>query len=380
MTSMIGAKINAADPTAASLPEPTGKYGVGTISLPLADTSRSGSSYADGTKVPYRELMIQIWYPAKQGKSGSTQCYTDAKTVEYINSQCPGIDFSRIKTNSVTNVEVEDCSCPRPSEAHTKTTPRSLRPKRYPVLVFSPGYGGMYATYQNLFEELASHGYIVVGVNHPGISGITMMPNGKYYSLLRSDTIDEEAQFKIVVADLQFVARQLRQIDYNQKLPVSGHLDMQNLGVLGHSFGGAAAVQVCIERPEYKAALNLDGRLYGEGYKNTIYKPVAFLQSQTSANATGILAENLKIFWNNVALGYKVKIAGTCHYSFTDLPSLAPQCELLSSSTIAPAQIIKITRDSVRAFFDLQLKQQGPKQMLNLAQKYPEITFEEHQR
>ena len=45
------------------------------------------------------------------------------------------------------------------------TPAKSLRP--YPILILSPGKGTNVEFYNSLASEIASHGYIVVGLNHP---------------------------------------------------------------------------------------------------------------------------------------------------------------------------------------------------------------------
>jgi dienelactone hydrolase len=368
-------RVNAEKSNIISLPEPTGKYGVGTITYPLTDTSRIGEKYANNNnKATYRELMIQIWYPANKETTGKTQSYIDNITTKLLEEWYPGVNLSAIKTHAVSDAPVADMVGKR----------CALHPIRYPVLVFSPGSGMMYSFYQSLLEDLASHGYIVVGVNHPNFSGITVMPNGNYYIRSLPDPVPEEyanTLFSNLVADLQFIARQLRKIDYKPELPLAGHMDLEHLGVLGHSFGGVVAVQTCIDRPEYKAALNFDGPPYGEGYQNPIHKPMMMVMANEDHGNVG---NDFNTFWTNIKKGYKIKVIGSVHNSFTDFPILSLP-ELLKSiflkdSTIASEQVVKITRDCTRYFFDTTLQHQNLNLMPSLVQKYPEVTIEEHKR
>ncbi|WP_019419845.1 alpha/beta hydrolase [Paenibacillus sp. OSY-SE] len=44
----------------------------------------------------------------------------------------------------------------------------------------------------------------------------------------------------------------------------TGRMDMENVGMFGHSFGGATSVQMLMTDSRIKAAINLDGGLFGQ--------------------------------------------------------------------------------------------------------------------
>jgi pimeloyl-ACP methyl ester carboxylesterase len=376
----INFSVNAKTASTIPLPKPTGEHGVGTITLPLVDTGRDGEKYANiDKKAEHRELMIQIWYPANRGITGETKSYLDDVTRDYMLKsdllkaipECLSW-INSIRTNSINNAPTAD-----------DYTPNTKQPERYPVLVFSPGWGNFYSLYQSLFEDLASHGYIIVGVNHPGISGVTAMPDGNYYISSYANQTDTETNdaVQVLETDLRFVAQQLHEIDQNKTLPVNGRLDLKHLGILGHSIGGTAAFQTCIGCPEYLAALNLDGGPYGNGYyQKLIQKPMTLVRTDIVYGAD---SENLfSTLWTNIKQGYRIEVAGAIHSSFGDYPILnmpeSLKSILLSNMTINPEQVVRITKDCVRYFFDINLKNIHPDQMLTLTQKYPEVTIEVH--
>lgn len=45
-------------------PKPTGPYAVGTTMYHVIDTSRK-NEFSEDSEHPYRELMVQVWYPAQ---------------------------------------------------------------------------------------------------------------------------------------------------------------------------------------------------------------------------------------------------------------------------------------------------------------------------
>ena len=51
-------------------------------------------------------------------------------------------------------------------------------------------------------------------------------------------------------------------------------MDTSRIGMFGHSYGGATAAQVLVEDSRVKAAINMDGTLYGENVpKSRVGKP-----------------------------------------------------------------------------------------------------------
>jgi predicted dienelactone hydrolase len=56
-----------------------------------------------------------------------------------------------------------------------------------------------------------------------------------------------------------------------------GKLDLQAIGVFGHSFGGASAAQTCRLDNRCKAGADLDGTLYGDVIQVGLKQPFIFL-------------------------------------------------------------------------------------------------------
>jgi Platelet-activating factor acetylhydrolase, isoform II len=145
---------------------------------------------------------------------------------------------------------------------------------RYPVLIFSPGNQMNVALYAAQIEDLASHGHIVVGMDHPYESLGVLYPDGRvarYSEENRpkqgSPNFQEEfARFyrrrvDWRAADAGFVLNQLEKLDAGKTLgQFSGRSDLARVGAFGHSIGGVAAAQTCQSDRRFKACLNLDGK------------------------------------------------------------------------------------------------------------------------
>ncbi|HET9533149.1 MAG TPA: hypothetical protein VFQ92_22525 [Blastocatellia bacterium] len=131
------------------LPEPTGPYAVGRTSFHWKDASRQEvmtDDPGDG-----REIMAQVWYPAQLPvKAPSTAAYfPDLGLLRTAFSDSRRITLAAVRSHAFSDVRIATSREP------------------FPVVIFSPGAGMSTFFYSAVVEELTSHGYIVVGINHP---------------------------------------------------------------------------------------------------------------------------------------------------------------------------------------------------------------------
>jgi len=347
------------------LPAVTGSYGVGTVIVPMVDSGRPGV-YADGSSSEHREFMTQIWYPANRGVDGLRSIYADEATAEYLlkETNIPGVDKNirfQIKTHGIIGAQA--------AAGH----------ERFPVLIFSPGYGTSYFEYQSILEDLASHGYIVVAVNSPNAAGITVFPDGHSHEM---PPIDDNKvveylsnHMQEVTDDLKFVVKELPIINNDSNLPLAGRIDFGHVGCFGHSYGGAAAVEATIQSVQLGAAINLHGSLiWAEDYKKAIAKPMMMVKADRND-------ETMQTFWGNLPKeSYQVCVMGMEHMSFSDVMLLSKEMGhplAQAPNPIDPFRGIQITRDLVRTFFDTKLKHVNSNQMNKLGRKYQEVKIEE---
>ena len=144
------------------LPEPTGPGPVGTTSLWLTDISRPDPWVAG---VSARELMVSLWYPAAPSDGRRARYMTPAESELQLTSRgitgVPPDALSTVRTNAV-------------SDATPAGRQRSL-----PLVVLSPGFTIPRSTLTALAEDLASHGYVVAGIDHTYESYATAFPDGR---------------------------------------------------------------------------------------------------------------------------------------------------------------------------------------------------------
>lgn len=154
----------------------------------------------------------------------------------------------------------------------------------YPVVVISHGFNSDRTTYAYLAQHLASHGYVVVMPEHSGSNGQQLV------DLFQGKT-------KNVIDRTEFVDRPLDVtylLDFLQKNSISdpqfrGQLDLQNVGILGHSYGGYTALALAGAVPNFEQlqqACNTD-------LSNTLNLSLVFqCQALHSPNKTLELADD----------------------------------------------------------------------------------------
>lgn len=352
---------------ASFLPKPTGSSGIGIRSLHLVDSSRPEYFTPDPDDV--REIMIQLWYPTEKNIQGTRAEYMDYPTFQWLKGRSP-IPLVTIPNNAYLFV--------RP---HGRNEP-PIAEGMFPVVVFSPGYDGVYQIYSSFIEDLVSHGFVVVSINHPYVSGITVFPDGRTIGLAEvpADPVERSAFFNMslrsIVQDAKFALDVITEM--NQTDPeFSGHFDVSSVGMYGHSFGGANTATCCYEDARFRAGLTLDGVFYRDFIPGNITLPMFFM----FAEARLVDDAMIQYLWNHTTNDtFRMSIAGSTHYAFTDVgvllrhlvPVVPPR--LLSFGSIAPKRMVNITRTYVTVFFEVYLKGEPVERLLDLSEQFDEVT------
>ena len=367
-----------------SFPKPTGKYGVGTQVRHLVDQHLL-EPHVHGARVP-RELMIQIWYPAERGVQGVRSVYRDRRTTSFWTSQ-----LSLVRTNARVDAPI---------------APASKETGGYPVLLFSPSWSGQRV--QNTFqvEELASHGYIIVAMDHPYGTEATVFPDGRVVrtTIGGGEDYSSAAAFKEFLrkandetksraSDVQFVLDTLEEwsVADPQGL-LTGQIRLTAMGIFGHSLGGTVAIQTCWLDPRLKAALDMDGMVAAESATEGAKKPVLFLMAEslvaTGASLEGFSEQRRRTVEFNRAQeklmkaslarygGYWLVVAGITHKNFSDSPLFLPLKFLSGAGKADPNQVFRITYAYSVAFFDKYLKQEDSQLLAGDPKDFPEVSLQ----
>ena len=243
-----------------TLPAPTGDFKVGRVTVHWVDSSRIEPLSPDHD---YRELMVDIWYPAGPS-SGAIAPYLDTSAFEKMLGTTGFRDQFRGASDAIlkgvrTHAIV---GAPFAGSAGGKA-------KRSPVLIFSPGGGMAREVYTAQMEDLASHGYIIAAISHPYDAILTVLPGGQsiQYHSKRWPTIPSLEgvvnlnQLEWHAEDIRFVLNQLMVAHdtASSKLPFAPFIDTLRIGAFGHSFGGMAAAHACQLDSRLRACLDEDG-------------------------------------------------------------------------------------------------------------------------
>jgi predicted dienelactone hydrolase len=312
------------------LPAPTGVAPVGVRTLALVDRSRRDpfAPRKDGERK--RAVVVSLWYPAGPSRA----------------------PLAHYAPRRVLPALVEDSGV-SPAAAGLRTHARTgapMAPGIHPLLLFSPGYSISRLGYQQLAEELASHGYLVAAVDHTYESPAVLLPGGR---VIPRRLTKKDAPRAIVlttrVADLRFVLRTLRRTE-------RAHLDAGRIGVFGHSLGGATAANVMLEEPGVRAGADLDGSMFGPVARLGLDRPFLLLR----ANAAATHDPSLVTFHARLTAARPVvDLPDARHLSFGDLGVVARPAPASVRrrvlGTIDPSRAIIVQRAMLVTFFDQAL-------------------------
>ncbi|WP_329415539.1 dienelactone hydrolase family protein [Nocardia vinacea] len=326
-------------PPVPTLPEPTGRYRIGSEIFRWIDEQRPETS-TDST-ADRRNVIVQAWYPTDV-ESARQWVYIDGQArLPGRVTQIPGFvmhSYGRIDTHAYADV------------------PISAERARWPVVLFSPGYGAPRAFYTGLVTDLASRGFVVLAIDHPYEVAVTELADGSV-ATPTDDFPENDADGERYMSehlqvrrdDLRFVLDQLDRPDAIGAL--SGRLDTDHIAAIGHSFGGASAVAAAADEPRIEAVANIDGTLYGE--LPALNQPFLLVESDHSetGHSAQYLDRNRDLIQHLQATGFRYEIAEANHFGFTDVPLF-----LAAPARFAVAQFIGGARgpvDTQRAANDI---------------------------
>ena len=361
-------------PVRFSLPMPTGPFSVGTVEVRIVDQERSDPWVSGGP----RELMVSIWYPSAATAGHHLAGYMPGGAAEVYAESVLGpiglsdrVDFDAVRTHAWEGVAV--------AEGVTQL----------PVVLFSPGGSLPRAMGTMLVEDLASHGFVVVTMDHTYEATAVEFPDGrvavrtlpKMEGLLKS-------MIEVRIADARFVLDQL-ELWRGGNVPdvrdgtlpegLTAAMDLSAVGMFGHSAGGFTTAEVMLIDPRVRAGINLDGSMayrmsraeYGASVTQGLDRPFMLMGAGVSGGPTRphthLEAPDWKAFWE-ASTGWKrdLYIPEGEHFTFTDYQAVAPQLSekiflprfLLAKvlGTVESAQAVAAQRAYIRAFFALHLR------------------------
>lgn len=290
-----------------SLPAPTGPYRVGRTAFDWTDTDRTDPLAPQPGR--HRELSIWVWYPSPADTSGPPAPYAPGHWAHMLQFGILANQLDAVRTHSVAEAPVAA--------------------GQFPLVVLQPGMGLAAPQFTALAENLASHGYMVASVTPTYSANITVL-NGQAVGRTpagnppETDRPTGDRLVAVWAADARFTASRMA----NTGGPLNHHVDTSHAVYIGHSFGGAAALQACHDDPRCAGAVDMDGTPYGTVVHQGVTAPIMLLGTPGDCLAgachphdaaeTDIDTASRTLRAASTGPSFRYEIAGAKHFNFTD--------------------------------------------------------------
>ena len=337
------------------LPTPSGVYSVGTKIFEWTDESRDEWFTED--KDDKRRIVVQVWYPSEDTNSAPVPYLVSAdKWLPALSDilEIPQFLFDHlrdIETHSVLNAPV------------------NKKVENTPLVLFSHGIWGMRFQNTAQFEALASRGYIVVSVDHAYDASLTLFKDGTiadFRSGYEGELSEEEfwalrnPQLQTRVSDIRFMIDTIgvKQLKGGELWSV---VDMERIGVFGHSYGGATSLIASVQDERIDAAIALDGWMIPiplDVIDRGSDKPFYYIGRESWADPLNY--QQLNKFLKRSSNQSTLFLTGTKHFDFSDTPLFSPYMQTFGLSGVIPAEeLAKKLENEIVGFFDNHLNHES---------------------
>ncbi|MEV8442798.1 alpha/beta hydrolase [Actinosynnema sp. NPDC051121] len=360
-----------------TLPAPTGRHQVGVTTLHLVDADRP-DPWPDAGGRP-REVVVSVHYPAldvrghpvaPQLTPGAVATLPLIRPLAYPHLPAGGVDWGATLTHSHVD-----------APAH---------PVRRPVVLYSPGLVDPRAFGTQTAEELASRGYVVVSIDHPGETFAVDLPGGPRPIGLPGRPDTDPLLYRTVIAtrlaDTALVLDRLEDLAAGGNPDAEGRalpanlgraLDLRRVGMYGQGLGGTIAAEAMYEDRGRRidAAIDMEGFLDyhpeqpgqdGELLpvaRHGVDRPLLLLGTE------GFQNDRYRRGWSAMlahGCARRHIIADTNHWVLTDFAATVPQLHaagLMDDAgraamvgALDPSVSVPTVRGQVVSFFDRHLR------------------------
>lgn len=367
-----------------TLPAPSGPYAVGRAMYYWKAAASGGS--AGAAAAGQREVIAWIWYPATANAAAPRAEYLPGPWSAALAAR-EGFVMNKLFTRDVTRVRVHSVA-----DADV-----SSERKKWPVVILRAGGAALTTDFTTLGEDLASHGYVVAGFDAPYRTFVMVMPNGRVIARppqndpenLPGDQADQviERLLPMWVEDTKFVVDELEALNSaDSSGRFQGRLDLEKLGMFGHSFGGATALEFCHEDARCKAGIDMDGAPYGSVVKEGLRQPFFFLVSDHRRDLRDPANRQIQANMNSIYDGLPngrlfIALRGASHFSFSD--EIVVKSHILIGllhaagfGSLDGRRGLGITADYVHTFFGVYLNGEAAEKLDAISGKYPEAEIQ----
>src|SRR3954451_15002472 len=313
-------------------PPPAGPAPVGLVRLTLTDHHRSEQLAPGGGP---RLIPLRVWYPAARPGSAPGEGLTAVEQSAYES-------VFDLPTGALDGIDSTTTAAAPPATG------------KHPVILLSPGWGNTSGFHNAQATDLASRGYVVVGIDHPGDTTAVDAGGGRILTMSPAGEMIQNQSAVQRVADVRYVLHHLGAVHG------AGRLDRRRIGAYGHSMGARATATAMYYEPSILAGVNLDGLADEPVLSHGLDQPYAIgsgVHPQDAGNSLDKIVAKLR---RHLRGPHPLRIfATTEHSGFTDNVWLVPQLGLPAEGqelgTVSPAAAVSWQRDFLRRFFDRYL-------------------------
>ncbi len=334
------------------IPKPNGQYDIGITINEYTDLSREELATDEKDN---RRLLLDIWYPAstvegyepitwlREGETYYEGIYRSHGIYEFLLQHT-----NLVKTNSYIDAPL-------------------IEEGPYPIIILSPGTPALSSLYYHFTEKLASHGYVVIGMEQPYADIVVVFPDGetifyereKIKNIAASDKETDETLRKVLnylSYDIDSTLKYLKELNQGE---FKGMLDLDNIGLMGHSGGGGVVLDYALNNDNINAILCLDPAVYlftEEELSAGLDIPFMITMSEEwlnlkRYNKVKILLETNRSNW------YAFEIENALHADYAMIHYLSPLALMLNKTdTFMSRGGEEIIKELILGFFDENLK------------------------
>ncbi|WP_433305949.1 alpha/beta hydrolase family protein [Actinoplanes sp. CA-030573] len=339
-------------------PPPTGPHPIGTVDLHLLGAPNG------------RELMASVWYPAAAGACRFP-----------VAPWMPAAGWRAL----LDGVGIGGDAAGAPPTAGHEAAPVLHARDRLPVVLYSHGNDSCRAETTVVVQELASHGYVVVTVDHTG-DGYSEFPDGRV-AVPSEDSFtpwDSAHDMVFVLDRIEALAAGRNPDAGRRRLPagLGAALDLRRVGMFGWSKGATSTAITMNIDPRVRAGLSLDGPMESVPRPVAIDRPFMLMTADFGRDAEPAVEE----FWQ-LLRGWRldVRAEGAVHGSYTDSQWLIPPLAAITGmspedlaewvGTLDPGRAVRIQQAYPLAFFDLHLRNRRQRLLRGPSAAFPEVRF-----
>lgn len=354
------------------IPIPSGKYTIGTKIYDLVDQSRN-EVYSDNP-TEKRKIKYQVYYPAEK-----TSGYKKAKWIS---------DGTTLTRQLASNMNLPAFMLDHTAKIDSNSfvnAPVNNELDNYPAVIISHGWKGFRELHTDYAEELASNGIVAVSIDHTYGSQAVTFDDGEI-AYLNKDALPRfmlPEAFNVYASvltttygeDIIAVLDELNNLNSKDQ-DLKNKLDLNRIGLLGHSTGGAGVVLSALRDERVKVVMGLDAwvkPLETKELKQGLKIPSLFLRSEQWSK--GPNNGSLSTLLDNSKNPTLIQLDKTNHIDFSMSYMYSPLTKYIGfSGSLGGRKSSEIQREFIKKFFNKNLKDDQ-----SLSDDYLEDIVESHE-